>query len=382
MCTFIIYKCNYRLTTFCSMPESILFVFRKRLNMLIQFCFFLVLSFFCVWVIYFIRSDGFIYIRNLLFLFILDGLLLDDEPIWEPLEWSLLQTWLLFIFIFAWIAEVLFSSKYGSYTNRDKKVWIGLHKTYWFFQLWFIMNIFIVMIFVTLPFYFEITYSISYLVVWWNWFNSFFFFKLTFVFSFVLILTRVTNFYIRWCDPKLSAIFVFLISCLLGYLLFFNFLITFFSFFSDVDIFTKTGWVEFDALSQGPLKWGYGSAERDHFSYHKTTLSFWFKNDPQIAGSMLFLNLFIFFYLFFLFIFSLSILRAMVSNTEFTFNNLSFFFSSVKQFYYLIIFLIFLLFMSVLYSLIRFPFELFWFTKLLYFLYSMAVVILDFICIF
>ena len=328
---------------------------------------------------YFLKTCGVVYVRNLFILLLIDGLLFDDEPVWEPLEWSLVQSWLLFIFIFAWIAEVTFSSKYGLYSNRDKKVWLGLHKTYWLFQFWFLCNIFIIMIFITLPFYFEITYSISYLVVWWNWFNSFFFFKLTFLFSFILVLTRLVDILVRWCDYKLSVVFIFIINCLIGYLLYFTFIITFFSFFSDIDIFNKDGWLEWDGLAQGPLKWGYGTPARDHFSYHKTTLSFWFKNDPQIAGSMLFLNLFIFFYLFFLFILSLSILRTLKSNTEFTFNNWSFFLSSIKQFYFLLLFLIFLLIISLLYSLIRFPFEFFWFNKLLYFIHSTINVVFDLI---
>lgn len=324
------------------------------------------------------QSSGVAYIRNLFILLIIDGLLFDDEPVWEPLEWSLLQTWLLFIFVFAWAAEVIFSSKYGSFTNRDKKVWMGLHKTYWLFQFWFIANLFIVMVFVTLPFYFEITYSVSYLVVWWNWFNSFFFFKITFIFSLILLLIRTASFQMRWSRAPSTLWIFFLITFLIAYLLYFNFIITFFSFFSDISSFSKTGWMEWDKLTQGPLKWGYGTASRDHFSYHKTTLSFWFKNDPQIAGSMLFLNLFFFFFFFFLFIMALSTLRTLLSNTEFTFNNITFFFSSVKQFYYLILFLVFLLAMSLLYSLIRFPFELFWFAKIIYFLASLAEVMLDF----
>ena len=165
---------------------------------------------------------------------------------------------------------------------------------------------------------------------------------------------------------------------LIGYLLYFNFIITFFSFFSDISAFSKTGWVEWDKLTQGPLKWGYGSASRDHFSSHKTTLSFWFKNDPQIAGSMLFLNLFFFFFFFFLLISSLSILRTLISGTEFTFNNMTFFFSSVKQFYFLIIFLVFLVMMGIVYSLIRFPFELFFFAKVIFFILSFVEVFWDF----
>ena len=67
-------------------------------------------------------SFGFMYIQGLLFLLFIDACLTDDEPLWEPVEWSLVQSWLLFIFSFAWIAENLIVSRYGSYTGRDKRV--------------------------------------------------------------------------------------------------------------------------------------------------------------------------------------------------------------------------------------------------------------------
>jgi len=31
----------------------------------------------------------------MLIVFLIDALIMDDEPLWEPLEWSMLQTWLL-----------------------------------------------------------------------------------------------------------------------------------------------------------------------------------------------------------------------------------------------------------------------------------------------
>ena len=67
-------------------------------------------------------GEGFIYIRGLFIIFFADALIADDEPLWEPVEWSLVQSWILFIFLFAWIAENLISSRYGNYTGRDKRV--------------------------------------------------------------------------------------------------------------------------------------------------------------------------------------------------------------------------------------------------------------------
>ena len=60
----------------------------------------------------FCQNDGFLYIRNLGIVLFIDSLLIDDEPLWEPLEWSLVQTWILFIFIFAWVAENLIVSRF------------------------------------------------------------------------------------------------------------------------------------------------------------------------------------------------------------------------------------------------------------------------------
>jgi hypothetical protein len=68
---------------------------------------------------------GLFYIYYSTFIMYIDACLTDDEPIWEPIEWSLVQTWILFLFTFAWIAENLICSRYGSYTGRDKRVWFA-----------------------------------------------------------------------------------------------------------------------------------------------------------------------------------------------------------------------------------------------------------------
>ena len=82
-------------------------------------------------------SDGLVFVVYLLIIFYVDALLTDDEPIWEPTEWSLLQSWLMFIFLFSWIAENLITSRYGSYTGRDKRVWFAWYKTFWNIQIYY-----------------------------------------------------------------------------------------------------------------------------------------------------------------------------------------------------------------------------------------------------
>jgi hypothetical protein len=37
-------------------------------------------------------SFGFYYIRGFVFILFIDACLTDDEPLWEPIEWSLVQT--------------------------------------------------------------------------------------------------------------------------------------------------------------------------------------------------------------------------------------------------------------------------------------------------
>ena len=83
---------------------------------------------------------GLFYIYYSTFIMYIDACLTDDEPIWEPIEWSLVQTWILFLFTFAWIAENLIVSRYGSYTGRDKRVWFAWYKTFWLMELYYIIN--------------------------------------------------------------------------------------------------------------------------------------------------------------------------------------------------------------------------------------------------
>lgn len=329
-----------------------------------------------------INLEGFVYIRNLFIILLIDGLVLDDEPLWEPLEWSVMQTWVLYVYAFAWMAEVIFSSRYGSYTNRDKVVWIGLFKTYSLLKLWFVGNIVIVTVFVTLPFYFEITYAVSYSVVWWNWFTSVFFFKFASIFSVLLVLANILRFQIRWTTHSTTYILLVAISLILMYLLYFSFITTLFAFFTDPSEFKNSGWSNLSRVSHGPLKWGWGLDSRDHFAYHRTTTVFWYKNDPLIASSMLFLNIFIFKFLFFMTLQSLAVTRVVYYSGELSFNLITFLFTSLKQFFYFILFLSTLVILSYIYQFMRFPFELYWFTKLFFLGEIQFYVLFDFFNLF
>jgi len=121
-------------------------------------------------------SFGFTYVKGLLVILFIDACLTDDEPLWEPIEWSLVQTWILFIFTFAWIAENLIVSRYGSYTGRDKRVWMSWYKTFWLIEGYYVLNYGAACIFFIVPFYYETNYNLSFVYSWWHWYTRVFFF--------------------------------------------------------------------------------------------------------------------------------------------------------------------------------------------------------------
>jgi len=129
-------------------------------------------------------SFSWYYLSGFTFILFIDACLTDDEPLWEPIEWSLVQTWILFIFSFAWIAENLIVSRYGSYAGRDKRVWMAWYKTFWLIEGYYVLNYGVAVILVIVPFYFELNYNLSFIYSWWNWFSKVFFLSS------------------RWCTPS------------------------------------------------------------------------------------------------------------------------------------------------------------------------------------
>lgn len=317
------------------------------------------------------------YVKFFLLIIFFDSLILDDEPLWEPLEWSVVQTWVLFIYLFSWAAEVFFSSKYGSYTNRDKLVWISLFKTYYLLVGWFFFNFIIVTVFVTLPFYFEITYSISYMVVWWLWISSYFFFKLISVFVFIFLLSLTLRYILKWSGLFLFYFIIFIIFFIITWIIFFFFIMVGFSYFSFSLEYRSSGWSNISSIINGPLKWGWGLRNRDHFSYHKTPESFWFKNDSQIAASLFFFNVLLFFFLFFLFLQLVAVSRYVFKNKELSFNILTYFILNLKLFFFLINIHLLLIFLSFFYQFIRLPFEFSWFFYITNFFKAVIFLLLD-----
>lgn len=305
-------------------------------------------------------GQGFDYIKGLFIIFIIDSSITDDEPLWEPLEWSLFQTWIFFIFIFAWIAENLISSRYGSYTGRDKRVWAAWFKTFWLLELLFSLSYGTAAIFVIVPFYYELTYSVSFVFSWWNWYNRIFFFKFISVYSLSLLIAFFLQINNRWYNWKKSFFFIILINFFIAYLFYTNFIMTFFGYFTDPIWYQKTRFVDLIQLSHEPLKWGWGPAKRDHFSYHKVSTVFWFKNDGPFAGAFLMIHLFFFLSIFFLYLFWLTLLRKTYFTKEVTYTFLTYCVAALKQFFYFFFLFFALVIFSYFVNYLRFPMEFLW----------------------
>ena len=305
-------------------------------------------------------GEGYYYLRGLFIIFFIDASITDDEPLWEPIEWSLVQTWLLFIFIFAWIAENLITSRYGSYTGRDKRVWLAWFKSFWLMNLYYALTYGLAALFVIVPFYFELTYSVSFIFNWWNWYTRVFFFKFISIFTLVILVAHLLQLNIRWLNWKKLILFILIINFFIIYLLFTHFIMTFFGYFTDPLWYQKTRFVDYIQLSHEPLKWGWGPSKRDHFTYHKVTTVFWFKNDGPFAGAFLQMHIFFFLNIFFLYIYWVTLLRRVYTTEEITYTFTVFCISSLKQFYYFFFLLYLFIIMSFIVCYWRFPIEFLW----------------------
>lgn len=305
-------------------------------------------------------GEGFFFIRGLIVLFLVDACVTDDEPLWEPIEWSLVQTWILFIFIFAWIAENLITSRYGSYTGRDKRVWFAWYKSFWLIEMLYAVSYGAAALFVMTPFYYELTYSLSFVFSWWNWYNKIFFFKFISTYTVILLIANFFQLNIRWMNWKKLIVFILIVNFFIAYLLYSHFIMAFFAYFTDPLWYQKTRSIDYIQLSHEPLKWGWGPSKRDHFTYHKVSTVFWFKNDTPFAGAFFMFHLFLFLSVFFLYIYWLVLLRRVYATKEVSFTFSTYCISSLKQFYYFFLLLFILIVMSFIVCYWRFPIEFVW----------------------
>lgn len=326
-------------------------------------------------------GDGFFYIRGLLIIFFIDASITDDEPLWEPLEWSLVQTWIFFIFIFAWIAENLITSRYGSYTGRDKRVWFAWYKSFWLLESWYAISYGLAALFVIVPFYYELTYTVSFVFSWWNWYNRIFFFKFVSLYAIILLMSYFFQLNLRWFNWKKTLLLILLINFFIGYLLYTNFIISFFGYFTDPLWYQKTRFIDYIQLSHEPLKWGWGPSKRDHFTYHKVSTVFWFKNDGPFAGAFLMIHLFFFLSLFFLYLYWITLLRRIYTTKEITYTFSTYCVSSFRQFFYFFFLFYVLIIVSFLINYWRFPIEFLWIINSTSWFLNFSNILLDY-CFF
>jgi hypothetical protein len=305
-------------------------------------------------------SFGFSYIQGFTFLLFIDACLTDDEPLWEPIEWSLVQTWILFIFLFAWVAENLIVSRYGSYTGRDKRVWMAWYKTFWLIEGFYVLNYGVVVLFVIVPFYYELNYNVSFIYSWWHWYSRIFFFKFISVFSLAFLVSFLLQINIRWLNWKQGLYLIILINIFLAYLLYTHFIMTFFGYFADPIWYQKTRPIDYIQLSHEPAKWGWGSAKKDHFTYHGVKTVLWFKNDGPFATSFLFFQTFLFVCIFLLYMYWVVLFRRVYSMKELPITLTTYCASSLKQFFYFFLYFYIFIFASYLANYWRLPIEFFW----------------------
>lgn len=305
-------------------------------------------------------NTGFQYLKSLGLIFVVDSLLTDDEPLWEPVEWSLIQYWLIFIYLFAWIAENLITSRYGSYTDRDKRVWFAWYKTFWFVEAYYAISLGAAASFVIVPFYYELTYVTPFIASWWDWYSTTFFFKFTIIYTLVLTLNTYLQISLTQFHWKKSLVIICMINIFLAYLLYIQFFITFFAYFTDANWYAKARLVDYVQLSLEPNKWAWGNTKRDHFSYHSSKTVFWFKNDGPFASAMLFFNILFFLSLFTVHVYWLTLLRKVLTTREVTYTYTTFCISALRQFLYFFNLIYVLVFLSLLLTYWRLPCEFYW----------------------
>ena len=135
---------------------------------------------------------------------------------------------------------------------------------------------------------------------------------------------------------------------------------TFFGYFADPIWYQKTRPIDYIQLSHEPAKWGWGSAKKDHFTYHGVKTVLWFKNDGPFATSFLFFQTFLFVCIFLLYMYWVVLFRRVYSMKELPITLTTYCASSLKQFFYFFLYFYIFIFASYLANYWRLPIEFFW----------------------
>ena len=265
------------------------------------------------------------------------------------------MSWLLFLGAWTWFLGVFFSSRYGSYSPQDRVLWVGLYKVNTFFETSFFFSMLFITVFVTLPFYYEVTYSISNVFLWWSVYNTRLFLKAGVFFSLFYKASFFLRLQLRWFSVFSLSFLLLILLALVAYLLFFLFVNLFLTPLTDMYSYMRRGWMGLEQLTQGPCRWGSGPSSRDHFSYHKSSTVFWFKNDPLLAGSLFFFCLLFYLFTLFLYIQIFFLLCALHTSRAVSFNNLALLVYCCRRFQTFILFFCWVFVLSFIFHSLRIP---------------------------
>ena len=271
---------------------------------------------------------------NLCLIFIIDTIISDDEPLFEPIEWSIWQNLLLFILITSWCSEVLISSTYGNYVGRDKRVWAALYKSYWLVQLYIMFSLLALTLFAIVPFYFELQSCTAVWISFWNWYNRVFLWKALSIHFSLLIFAYLIQVNSRWLTYSKTLIIMCFIIILLGILIYVNILVIMFLYFTNPITYNLNLNIDYTQLSNGPNKWGWGAPTKDHFSYHTTPSIFWYKYDFCYASSCMIIQLFFTFSYVLLFVQICIIFRKFYTTKSITYTMLTYYANIIRIYFY------------------------------------------------
>jgi hypothetical protein len=219
----------------------------------------------------------------------------------------------------------------------------------------FILNYGIVCVFVIVPFYYETNYNLSFVYSWWHWYTRVFFFKFIATYAIVLLIANILQISVRWINWKKSLFFIIVINIFLSYLIYTHFIITFFGYFTDPVWYQKVRPIDYIQLSHEPSRWGWGSAKKDHFTYHNVKTVFWFKNDGPFASSFLLFQLFLFVCLFLTYFWWITLFRKVFTTKEVPVTYLTYCISSLRQFFYFFLWMYIFILLSYVSNYWRFP---------------------------
>jgi len=218
-------------------------------------------------------------------------------------------------------------------------------------------------LFVMVPFYYEINYMMSFVMSWWNWYTRVFFFKFLSLNVLLLLTAQLMQLNARWWNWKNLMVLVISITFFFSYLLYTQFFMAFFAFFTNVNWYNGTRMVDYIQLSHEPGKWGWGAAKRDHFSYHKSTTVFWYKNDGPMASAFMFIQFLFLISVFLIYFYWVVLLRRVYNTQEFSYTYLTYAISALKQLFYFFLAFYLFIFMSYAICYWRFPLEFIWLTN-------------------